>query len=54
MKGAFTGVLARQRRVESANHGTLFLDEIGDLGLGCSQTYGYSGSAKGWVQLKPM
>jgi two-component system, NtrC family, response regulator AtoC len=34
-KGAFTGAfLARQGRVESANHGTLFLDEIGDLGLG--------------------
>ena len=26
--------LARQGRVESANHGTLFLDEIGDLGIG--------------------
>jgi two-component system, NtrC family, response regulator AtoC len=34
-KGAFTGAfLARQGRVEAANHGTLFLDEIGDLGLG--------------------
>ncbi len=34
-KGAFTGaVMARQGRVEAANHGTLFLDEIGDLGLG--------------------
>jgi len=34
-KGAFTGAfLARQGRVEAANHGTLFLDEIGDLGIG--------------------
>src|SRR5246127_5865351 len=34
-KGAFTGAfLARQGRVEAANHGTLFLDEIGDLGVG--------------------
>ena len=33
-KGAFTGAfLARQGRVEAANHGTLFLDEIGDMPL---------------------